>query len=170
MCNNNLQIRIAGSLNRCQKNMLVTMVMIPFCVNFKYLFINWSWLNSLYILTYIPLVTKQHRTTSDALGNGKRFMLLRTKVTQWLLKISFAMVCDSDDKFSWYPQIIAKTSKTKHSCIKCSVKVFEHLMEQWFILFMMNDCSMFYCGVTLSKQLVYCCCCCLLWNIHSIEI
>ena len=93
-------ITTCGILKSLSKNMLVTMVVIPFCVYFIYLFINWSWLNSLYILTYIPLDTKQQRTTSEALGNGKRFMLLRTKVRQWLLKFTFAMVCNSEDKFS----------------------------------------------------------------------
>ena len=36
MRNNNLQIRIAGSLNRCQKICWSTMVMISFCVYIKY--------------------------------------------------------------------------------------------------------------------------------------
>ena len=45
------------------------MVIISFCIYIKYLFIYWSWLNSLYIVTYIPLDTKQQRATSKSFGN-----------------------------------------------------------------------------------------------------
>ena len=43
---------------------------------YQILFIYWSWLNSLYIVTYIPLDAKQQRATSKSFGNSKRFMLL----------------------------------------------------------------------------------------------
>ena len=67
---------------------------------YQILFIYWSWLNSLYIVTYIPLDTKQQRATSKTFGNSKRFMLLLPQVREMLLKITLEMVCNSTINFS----------------------------------------------------------------------